>query len=55
MYSNNVYTFRWEKAKPRQEVWPKDISKNNVNQDKPLMKSRSTTENAHEVPVNADH
>ena len=55
MYSNTVYTFGWEKAKPHQEVWPKDISKNNVNQNKPLLKNHSTTENVCEVLVNADN
>lgn len=28
-----------KKAKPYQEVWPKDILKNNINQNKPLLKT----------------
>ena len=56
MHSIIICMFGGGQTKPRQEVWPKDISKNNINQNKSLLKNYTVTEKyIYKVPVNADN
>ena len=56
MHSIIICMFGGRQTKPRQEVWPKDILKNNINQNKSLLKNYPVTEKyIYKVPVNADN
>ena len=53
MYSIIVRMFGGGGTKSCEEVWPKDILKNNINQNKTLLKNYPVTEQyIYKVPVN---